>query len=330
MSFLAPLYALGILAIAGPIILHLIRRQPNENLPFSSLLFLNPTPPRLTKRSRINDWLLLILRAMVILAMALAFARPYLRDSEKKTVTEPGRRVVIMVDTSASMNRQDLWQGALSAIEETLQQLQPQDEVALLSFDETPTLHVDFNHESRLQAAQQQQLILNAAKSLQPTARRTELGDALQFAAEFSVNGSEPSETDDTDMTIGDIATGNDTSPSSPSEQGSMQIVLISDMQTGGNLRSLQSYPWPKSVSVNLKSLQSSSASNATVSIMPSSDEDQRKEQRRLRVENANTSAKADFRLSWVANEKILPGSQNIQVPAGQTRVISMPQPSQD
>ena len=59
MSFLAPLYALGLLTIAAPILLHLIRRQPRDRVAFSSLLFLKQTPPRLTRRSRINHWFLL-------------------------------------------------------------------------------------------------------------------------------------------------------------------------------------------------------------------------------------------------------------------------------
>ncbi len=60
MSFLTPLYILGALAIAAPIVLHLIRRTPKGEVPFSSLMFLAPTPPRLTRRSRLDNILLLL------------------------------------------------------------------------------------------------------------------------------------------------------------------------------------------------------------------------------------------------------------------------------
>ena len=61
MSFLAPLFLLGTLAVVGPIIFHLIRRTTREQTPFSSLMFLQPTPPRVTRRSRLeNLWLLLL------------------------------------------------------------------------------------------------------------------------------------------------------------------------------------------------------------------------------------------------------------------------------
>ena len=54
MSFLAPLFLLGGLAVALPIAFHLIRRSSREQMPFSSLMFLQPTPPRVTKRSRLE------------------------------------------------------------------------------------------------------------------------------------------------------------------------------------------------------------------------------------------------------------------------------------
>ncbi len=64
MSFLTPLYLLGVLAIAAPIVFHLIRRSPRGEVPFSSLMFLSPSPPRLTRRSRLDNILLLLLRAV--------------------------------------------------------------------------------------------------------------------------------------------------------------------------------------------------------------------------------------------------------------------------
>ena len=77
MSFLAPLYFLGGLAIVGPIVFHLIRRQPKGEVEFSSLMFLDATPPRLTRRSKLDHLLLLLLRALALILIAMAFARPF-------------------------------------------------------------------------------------------------------------------------------------------------------------------------------------------------------------------------------------------------------------
>jgi membrane-associated phospholipid phosphatase len=107
-NFLSPLFLLGALAVAGPIIFHLIRRTTREVKPFSSLMFLQPTPPRVTRRSRLENLWLLLLRCLVLLALALGFAlgfaRPFFRESTAKNAgrSAAGRRVAILVDTSAS------------------------------------------------------------------------------------------------------------------------------------------------------------------------------------------------------------------------------------
>lgn len=50
MSFLAPLFLFGAAALALPLIFHLIRRTSKERVPFNSLMFLQPTPPRVTRK----------------------------------------------------------------------------------------------------------------------------------------------------------------------------------------------------------------------------------------------------------------------------------------
>lgn len=45
MTFLTPLFLLGTLAVAGPILFHLVRRATRDRTPFSSLEFLRAAPP---------------------------------------------------------------------------------------------------------------------------------------------------------------------------------------------------------------------------------------------------------------------------------------------
>ena len=80
MSFLTPAFLFGALALALPVVFHLIRSSTRDRLPFSSLQFLQPTPPRLTKRSRLEDLLLLLLRCLALALLALGFARPFLKQ----------------------------------------------------------------------------------------------------------------------------------------------------------------------------------------------------------------------------------------------------------
>src|SRR5438046_4007223 len=98
MSFLAPLFLLGGAVILGPVIFHLIRRTTREVTPFSSLMFLKATPPRVTRRSRIENLWLLLLRCLVIGLLALGFARPFLQreNASAQPDASAGKRTVIL------------------------------------------------------------------------------------------------------------------------------------------------------------------------------------------------------------------------------------------
>ena len=102
MSFLAPLYALAALAVTLPIAFHLLQRTPRGRQVFGSLMFLKPTPPKITRRSRLSDLLLLLLRAAALILMALAFCRPFLRTLEQFSGELSNRQIAILVDTRAS------------------------------------------------------------------------------------------------------------------------------------------------------------------------------------------------------------------------------------
>src|SRR6188508_972858 len=98
MSMLVPLYLAGLTALALPIIYHLVRRTPRGRQDFSSLMFLAPTPPRLTRRSRLDHLLLLALRLLALALLAVAFARPFLREEAALSMTDlAGRRVALLV-----------------------------------------------------------------------------------------------------------------------------------------------------------------------------------------------------------------------------------------
>src|SRR5215216_3803314 len=126
MSFLAPLFLVGAVAIAGPILFHLIRRSVRERVKFSTLMFLKPTPPRLTKRSRLENLILLLLRCGIICLLAMSFARPYFqRSAAEPPKAAAGKRIVVLLDTSASMRRQGLWDAAKRAASAAVRRAEP-------------------------------------------------------------------------------------------------------------------------------------------------------------------------------------------------------------
>ena len=71
MSFLAPLFFVGLAAIAVPIFVHLIQRERKDIVEFPSLMFIRRIPYQSVERRRIHNWPLLLLR---LAAMALVIA----------------------------------------------------------------------------------------------------------------------------------------------------------------------------------------------------------------------------------------------------------------
>ncbi|MEO6035053.1 MAG: BatA domain-containing protein, partial [Verrucomicrobiota bacterium] len=139
MNFLSPWFLLGAAAIAGPILFHLIRRAVRERQIFSSLMFLRPTPPKVTRRRRIENPWLLLLRCLVLLLLATAFARPFFaRDITLPAATTEGRQLLLLVDISASMRREGLWDKARSVAGQYLDRASAADQVTVQTFDRQP------------------------------------------------------------------------------------------------------------------------------------------------------------------------------------------------
>ena len=77
MAFLAPLFFIGLTAIAVPVLIHLIQRERKDVIEFPSLMFLRKIPYQSVERRRIHNWLLLALRAAAMFLLVAAFTRPF-------------------------------------------------------------------------------------------------------------------------------------------------------------------------------------------------------------------------------------------------------------
>lgn len=102
MGFLVPAILAGLAALGIPLLLHLRQRDRQRPMPFPSLMFLRRVPIRTDRRRRITDLPLLLLRALAVALLVLAFARPYLRSALPGDAASAGLTVVV-VDRSQSM-----------------------------------------------------------------------------------------------------------------------------------------------------------------------------------------------------------------------------------
>ena len=79
MIFGATIFLTGLLAVGLPVAIHLLARQRTRVLPWGAMEFLRQSTSSATaRRKRLRDLLLLLLRALAIACVVLAFAQPYL------------------------------------------------------------------------------------------------------------------------------------------------------------------------------------------------------------------------------------------------------------
>ncbi len=282
MSFMWPFYAAGLLAVSLPILFHLIRRTPQSRVLFSSLMFLKPSPPRLTRRSRLDQLLLLLLRGLALSLLALAFARPFLRANTESAIGDAvGRRIAIVLDTSASMQRSGVWSRALAELDGVLDDLAASDRVALFTYDDSVTPLLRFEESDEAIAASRLSIVRSRAKGVSAGWGGSNLGLALTTAAEALAEA-------EVDENLADQL------------PTSAKIVLISDLQQGSNLKSLDAFAWPDEVNVEIHAVgpDGKNRSNAGISLLGtgvSLDDGVL----RVRVVNAPEAAKEKFELAW-------------------------------
>src|SRR5438874_13168618 len=106
MTFLTPWMLLGGAAIGVPIAVHFFFKARYRPLPWGAMKFLQEAIEQTSRRLKFREWILLLLRCLVIILLALALARP-----GQMSAGAAGRGdavdAVLVIDTSFSMGAQD-------------------------------------------------------------------------------------------------------------------------------------------------------------------------------------------------------------------------------
>ncbi len=282
MSFLYPLFLVGAAAIVLPVISHLIHRRTRKRMNFSSLMFVPSTTVRFTRRNRLENIGLLLLRCLILLLLALAFARPFFPASSAEYTSSTAKRTVILLDRSASMNRRGLWVQALERANKVCGDADPTDRICLIAFDRTPEILVDFEQYASAEPARRSRFAGEVLAELSPGWDRTNLGQALIAAAE-ALDEDEIAE----DRQFAAVQ---------------RQVVLISDFQQGSDLEALRTYDWPKATELIVEQVDSPGTTNAAVQpVFGGFDREDFSAGPLLgvRVTNTPDSAAERFRLRW-------------------------------
>jgi hypothetical protein len=135
MTFAAPMFLLGLALLALPFWLHRLTEQRAERRRFSSLMFMQAgREQRLVRRRLRHPWILLMKLAAIV-ALVLAFTRPFLPSQAEPGSVERSTLHVIALDTSMSMGLGERWERALEQVDDILSTLGSGDDAMLVTAD---------------------------------------------------------------------------------------------------------------------------------------------------------------------------------------------------
>ncbi len=199
MSFLTPLFLLGLAGLAVPVIIHLIQRERKNVVQFPSLMFLQRIPYQSVQRRRIRNWPLLLLRLAALALIVAAFARPFLRRQALAAAAAGGaREVVVLIDRSYSMGYAGRWGSAVAAARDAIAKVGPADRASIVFFSS--------GAEVALRSTPDRSRLNAAVSTGKPGAGATRYGPALKLAGSIASESALPNR----------------------------EVVLISDFQRGG------------------------------------------------------------------------------------------------
>lgn len=228
MGLLAPLFIAGLLAVAIPIVVHLVHRERKEPLAFPSLMFLRRVPFRSAKRQRIRYWSLFLLRVAALILIATAFARPWVRrELSAAGGAAAGKDVVVLVDRSYSMAAGDVWSRAERAARAAVEDAGETDRIAVIGFGEQAELLARLD---------------DARSTAQAAVQRIQPGsDVTRYAPAFKLAGSVLA-----------------------NSRGPAEIVIITDRQRSG-WRNLEQVAVPPNTTVTVVDVRAGSLNNVAI-----------------------------------------------------------------
>jgi hypothetical protein len=178
LQFLNPVALLGLAAALIPLAIHLLHRGSTRPVPFSNLAFLQRLHHSRMRRVRLRQWLVLLLRTLIIALLVCAFGRPAYRAGGGWTGRAMPVAAAVLLDLSYSTGYR-LPSGQLFAqlehqAGEVLGLFSGRDQVAVIPFADRPL--------ETLNGAPER--LRERLRELIPTQAATDLRPALRAAAQ--------------------------------------------------------------------------------------------------------------------------------------------------
>jgi hypothetical protein len=179
-SFLSPTFLFAAATALIPLILHLMQRRRTVRMPFSTIRFLKLAQKRSSNRIRMENFLLWLLRTLLMLVIAAAFAVPVVRTVKLgRLMGQAHRDVAIVLDVSYSMGyetgQRRVWDAARDAALVILRGLQNGDRASVFLAGARPVALIE---KPSADLAMVQSLI----QTLEPRPETSRLDEALPEA----------------------------------------------------------------------------------------------------------------------------------------------------
>ncbi|MGH9831578.1 MAG: vWA domain-containing protein [Blastocatellia bacterium] len=269
MSFLNPLFLLGLTAIAVPVIVHLVRRTRAPRVEFPSLMFVRRIPQRTIRRRRMQNWLLFALRCLALLLLVFAFVRPYF-GSGQADANRGQRANVILLDTSFSMRYGNRFEQAKQRARALIDETRGNEPTVIVAFGQGYEPQNKFTTDtSQLRAV---------LDSIQPGSSATDYAQALRGAEGlFKEVGS-----------------------------SDKRIILISDFQAAGRNEAEAAYRLPTNIKLVTIDLGDQNSPNLTVTdagLQPLIYQAKYSDKLTARIANFSDEAKDGVRVEFQLND---------------------------
>ncbi len=269
MSFLNPLFLLGLTAIAVPVIVHLVRRTRAPRVEFPSLMFVRRIPQRTIRRRRMQNWLLFALRCLALLLLVFAFVRPYFGSGQADT-SRGQRANVILLDTSFSMRYGNRFEQAKQRARALIDETRGNEPTTIVAFGQGYEPQNKFTTDTN-----QLKAVLD---SIQPGSSATDYAQALRGAEGL----------------FKDVGSSD------------RRIILISDFQAAGRNEAEAAYRLPANIKLVTIDLGEQNSPNLTVTdigLQPLIYQSKYSDKLTARIANFSDEAKDGVRVEFQLND---------------------------
>ena len=195
MTFLTGSLLLGVLAAAIPVVIHLLHRQRTVPVQWGAMQFLLELPLTFRRRKKVDHWLLLLARVLLVALLALLLARPVMSGGAFRAVASgPGADIAVIIDHSLSAGRKaagaqaSVFEASVGALGQIAGHMRPNDTMSVVVAEHRPDASLT-PVPVRSAGAKE---VVERLRRLKPGMTAAAMPDAVQAARELLGRGPNP------------------------------------------------------------------------------------------------------------------------------------------